>query len=79
MSRFDFMKWRLESPLQVRETPSISHPHAQRSAFHRCDACQQRRSFARWNQSLSESKDDDPLPEKSAAIVDEAQRYRPLW
>jgi hypothetical protein len=34
--------------------------------------------FVLNSQSLSESKDDDPLPEKSAAVVDEAQRYRPL-
>src|SRR5881396_2653575 len=36
---------RLESPPQVRETPSAFHPHAQRNASRRRDARQQRRSI----------------------------------
>ena len=39
-------------PLQIQQTQSTAHPHAQRSAFHCRDMRLQSRSFARWNQSL---------------------------
>src|SRR6266542_2714298 len=40
------------SLIQVRETRSAFHPHAQRNAFRRRDERPQSRSFARENQSL---------------------------
>jgi hypothetical protein len=42
---------RIESPIQVPQTQSAFHPHAQRNAFRRRGARLQSRSFARWNQS----------------------------
>jgi len=56
---------RHESQIQVQETPSTFHPRAQRNAFRRRDARQQRRLFARWNLSLRRS----PTPTGFAEIA----------
>jgi hypothetical protein len=55
MSRFDFMDRHVQSPTQVRQTRSTSHPHEQRNAFRRRDARQQSRSFARL-ESMAETQ-----------------------
>src|SRR4030095_13817986 len=55
--------WRLVKPIRrkrrsqirVPETLSVFNPLAQRNAFRRRDVLPQRRSFARWNQSLRRS------------------------
>jgi hypothetical protein len=46
----------------LKDQLNLFHPHAQRSAFRRCDARQQRRLFARWNQSPPRS------PQRSARL-----------
>ena len=41
-----------EPLIQVQQMRSTFHPHAQRNAFRRCAARQQRRLFARWHPRL---------------------------
>jgi hypothetical protein len=51
----------LELPIPVPQPRSAFHPRAQRNAFHRRDARQQSRSFARGNQSLTRSPNSNRL------------------
>ena len=53
------------SPIPVPQTPSAFHPRAQRNAFHRHDARQQSRPFARQNPRLRPS----PTPTRFLEIV----------
>src|SRR5205823_11436364 len=57
---FDFSKFvqsisGQKSPFPIPKTPSAFHPNVRRNAFHRRDARQQSRSFARENQWLTPS------------------------
>src|SRR5438128_12544819 len=61
----------VESSIPVPRTRSTFHRHAQRNAFHRCDARQQRRLFAPQNPWLGHS----PSPTGLAEIVGD---YIPL-
>src|SRR4030095_15381742 len=45
----------LESEIQAPQTQSAFHRRAQRNAFRRRNARQQRRSYARWNPPLKAS------------------------
>ena len=64
----------IESPIPIRETQSAFHPRAQRNAFRRRDARQQRRSFARENPRRRRS----PTPTGFAEIVsDDSPRLKP--
>jgi hypothetical protein len=47
--------------IQVPQTLSVFHPHAQQNAFRRRDARQQRRLFARKNPRLTHSPNSNRL------------------